>query len=767
MMTKNEQEVTNPAEFTERFINQTNQSIFLTGKAGTGKTTLLKKIISSTYKNAVIVAPTGIAALNAGGVTIHSFFQLPFGGFVPEFGVAPQFTNSVKLETKQSLMRHFSMNKQRQNLMRNLELLIIDEVSMLRADLLDAMDWTLRNVRRIHEPFGGVQVLFIGDLLQLPPVVKQEEWSVLRSYYSGMFFFNAKVIQEQKPLYIELSTIFRQQDQEFIEVLNNLRNNRISGNDIKILNRFVDPGFDALKHEGFITLTTHNNKADEINSKALKALNAKSIKYEAEIKGDYPQHLFPIENEMELKVGAQVMFIKNDISFDKNFYNGKMGRIESLSSEEVSVFFPDENRSITVEKYEWNNIRYTLNDATGEIEEKILGTFVHYPLKLAWAITVHKSQGLTFDKAVLDVSDVFAPGQAYVALSRLRSLEGLVLTKPMRMNGLSNDHSVVAYAENKANETLLNTQLEFGTRKYILDTLNAAFDWYDLNSNWGIHEASYKMAPSKSEKGKNKSWVALQTQAIQSSMEPAKKFKSQLENLFLQQNLDLDFVNQRVQAAYSYFFKILDGVLTTNLKKIDELRRVKKTKQYSEELIELDELLTSAILKLKKARILIEAIVAGREVTKEVISNDEIKNYKIAKLAALSHERRQSPSLLDLDDDDDDEYIPILKSKKAPKEKKEKISTYEQTLELFKAGKSKEEIAQIRQYSPQTIISHFVQLIKAEKMELEDVMDQKRISELADYFADFEGTSLSPLKDQLGDKVTWDELKLYQASTLR
>ena len=766
-MTKTQHDVSNPAEFTERFINQTNQSVFLTGKAGTGKTTLLKKIISSTYKNAVIVAPTGIAALNAGGVTIHSFFQLPFAGFVPEFGVAPQFTNAVKLETKDSLMRHFAMNKQRQNMMRNLELLIIDEVSMLRADLLDAMDWTLRNVRRTNEPFGGVQVLFIGDLLQLPPVVKPEEWSVLHKYYGGIFFFNARVLQEQKPLYIELSKIYRQQDDTFISVLNHLRDNRITEEDVKVLNQFVQPDFDALKEEGYITLTTHNSKADEMNAKALSSLKNKSFIYSAEVTGEFPPHLFPIEKEMELKVGAQVMFIKNDISFDKNFYNGKMGRIDSLSSAEISVYFPEENRSIVVEKYEWSNIRYTLNDKTGEIEETVMGTFVHYPLKLAWAITVHKSQGLTFDKAVLDVSDVFAPGQAYVALSRLRTLQGLVLLKPMRMNGLSNDQQVVAYSGNKADEPMLNAYLEHGTRKYLLDILSAAFDWYELNSKWGIHEASYRNAGSKTEKGKNKSWVTLQTQAVQSSVDPAKKFRNQLENLFRNERLDMDFVFERVQAAYTYFFKILDGVLTSNLKKIAELRRVKKTKAYSEELEELDELLTEAILKMKKARILMEAIVAGREITKELVWTTEVKNYKVAKIAALQQELRQNPSLLDMHSDEEEEIIQLKKPKKEPKEKKEKRSTYDQSWDLWNDGHTIEEIARIRQLSETTIYGHFVFLIKAEKVELSDIMDAKRISELADLFGDYQGTSLTPLKEQLGDAVTWEELKLYQASTLR
>lgn len=764
MTTEKSYQTSNPAEFTERFINQTNQSVFLTGKAGTGKTTLLRKIISSTFKNAVIVAPTGIAALNAGGVTIHSFFQLPFAGFVPEFGVAPQFTQFVKLETKETLMRHFTMNKQRQAMIRNLELLIIDEVSMLRADLLDAMDWTLRNVRRIHEPFGGVQVLFIGDLLQLPPVVKNEEWSILRSYYPGMFFFNARVLQEQKPLYIELSTIFRQQDNTFIEVLNNLRNNKITESDVLTLNKFVQPDFDALKEEGYITLTTHNAKADEMNAKALRSLKEKSFIFNAEITGDFPPHLFPIEASMELKVGAQVMFIKNDLSFEKNFYNGKMGRVDSLSNAEVSVYFPEEKRSIVVEKYEWNNIKYILDEKTGEIKEEVLGTFVHYPLKLAWAITVHKSQGLTFDKAVLDVSDVFAPGQAYVALSRLRSLDGLVLLKPMRMNGLANDVNVVAYGENKADDAVLAAELESGTRKYLLDKLVAAFDWFDLNSKWAVHEASYKMVGLKSEKGKNKTWVTMQAQAIQSTMEPAKKFRNQLTAMFQSDHLDIEYIHERVQAAYGYFFKILDGVLTSNLKKIAELSRVRKTKQYAEELEELDDLLTNSILKMKKARLLVEAVLAGREISKEVLYNEEIKNYKITKIALIKQELRQNPSLLDADEE---EIIPVKKLKKESKEKKEKKHTHDVTFELFNEGNSPEEIARIRQLSVNTINGHLAALIKAEKLELTDVLSTERIRQLEDLFGDYEGSSLGPLKEKLGDLVTWDELKLYQASTMR
>ncbi len=574
-MKENPIQLDNPAEFTERFINQTNQCIFLTGKAGTGKTTLLRKIVESTHKQTVIVAPTGIAALNAGGVTIHSFFQLPFGGFIPEFLAETQFAGSTKLETKETLKRHFQFNATRQSLFRNLELLIIDEVSMLRADMLDAMDWTLRNVRRNNQPFGGVQVLFIGDLLQLPPVIKQEEWHILKNHYSGIFFFHAKVMQEQAPLYIELTKIYRQDDENFIRILNNLRNNKVGQEDQNLLNKYVQPHFDPTKHDGFITLTTHNSKADQMNAVALKELAGKSVEYKAEISGEFPPHLFPLEETLELKIGAQVMFIKNDISFEKNYYNGKMGRVESLSDGEIRIHFPEEKKTITVEYFEWNNIKYSLDPATGEIKETVLGTFVHYPLKLAWAITVHKSQGLTFEKAVLDVSQVFAPGQAYVALSRLRSLNGLVLTKPFAMNGLMNDQNVVAYSEQKASIDLMTNCLDRETARFVYTSLINAYDWYDYTAKWATFELGFKIQGPKTEKGKDKSWAANQLQVVQSTFDAAKKFNTQLNNIFSKDSIDWNFLNERVQAAYAYFFKPLDAQVYSLMKRRGELVRIK------------------------------------------------------------------------------------------------------------------------------------------------------------------------------------------------
>ncbi len=764
---KNNETISNPAEFTERFINQTNSPVFLTGKAGTGKTTLLRKIVETTHKNTVIVAPTGIAALNAGGVTIHSFFQLPFSSFIPEFVSEGLVNGNIKFESKETLKRHFHFNKTRQNLIRSVELLIIDEVSMLRADLLDAIDWTLRNVRRNNDPFGGVQVLFIGDLLQLPPVIKPEEWSLLQKYYRGIFFFNAHVFQEQAPVYIELDKIFRQDDQLFIDLLNHLRNNEITLEDQQLLEKYVNPHFDSTKEDGYITLTTHNSKADQLNATALNSLSEKSMTYSAEIKGDFPPHLFPLEKDTELKVGAQIMFIKNDISFEKNFYNGKMGVIKSLTSEEIEVFFKDEKRSIVVEKYEWNNIKYSLNEQSGEIEEEILGTFVHYPIKLAWAITIHKSQGLTFDKAVLDVSQVFAPGQAYVALSRLRSLSGLVLLKPLSMNGLINDQQVVSYSSNKAPEEVMKLYLDRETARFIYTSLFQAFDWYDYTTKWATFELGFKLQGPKTEKGKDKSWAANQLQTVQSTFDAARKFQNQLTNIFSNENPDWNFVHERVQAAYLYFYKPLDAQVYSIMKRRYELSKIKKTKQYNDELEELEQEVVAVVHRLMKARLLMEAVANQKPFTKETIKAPELTNYVIAKSQSIQQELRANRSMMDeMMEEEYTDVVQLVKQKKVKEEKVVKKDTYEITLELYEQGKTIEEIARERQLGVSTIEGHFAKLIRQEKIDLADILDPKRISEIEGYLEGTEGKTLGTIKDELGDKVSYGELKLVQASKM-
>ena len=752
------QTISEAAVYTLKFINQTHRSVFLTGKAGTGKTTLLREIIQTTHKNTVVVAPTGIAALNAGGVTIHSMFQLPFGGFIPD-NSSPHFSENTKFETRATLRRHFKMSGLKKSVIKNMELLIIDEVSMLRADLLDAMDFMMQTVRKKTIPFGGVQVLYIGDLLQLPPVIRDEEWRTLKNYYKGKFFFHSHVIQQNPPLYIELSKIFRQTDDVFISILNNLRNNQISPQDVQNLNQYVNPNFDLKANKGYITLTTHNTKADAMNAQALEDLEEKLVVYKPSIVGDFPEKIFPVDEELKLKVGAQVMFVKNDLSFDKKYFNGKMGIIQSLSKEEILVHFPEENTTIEVEKYEWENIRYKVDELTKEIEEEVLGTFVHYPIKLAWAITVHKSQGLTFDKAALDVSHVFLPGQAYVALSRLRSLNGLILLSPLRMNGISNDQDVMDYSLNKASDDFLKNSLHFETKNFIHNYLVNTFDWAELAQEWRNHKFSYSDNSESSAKSKQANWAAKQLEAIDRLLDPSQKFIVQLNKIFNAETVDLNHVSERFLAAYNYFIKPMDDLVFEILWKVEEIKRLKKAKAFYDELMVLEELQTKAVLRLMKAKLLIETVVAGETISKEKLTSDVIKKYISHKTEAIQAQFKEVNVTLIEDEADVERYT---RKKKATKEPKK--STIEETHELWLAKNSIQEIANIRKLTSQTIEGHLVKLIQAKKVSVQDVLPQDKIEELAEAFRYYKEESLTGMKEQFGEKYTWDELRMFKAS---
>ena len=748
------QTISSEAKYTLQFINQTKRNIFLTGKAGTGKTTLLRDILKTTHKNVVVVAPTGIAALNAGGVTIHSLFQLPFAAFLPDYS-QPKFTEFSKFESRSTLARHFKMNALKKSVLRNLELLIIDEVSMLRADLLDAMDFMLQHVRKSKEAFGGVQVLFIGDLLQLPPVIREEEWQVLRQFYKGKFFFHSHVIQQLPPLYIELSKIFRQTDDIFISILNNLRNNQVSQTDISVLNEYVNTKFDLKLNPGYITITTHNYKADSLNTNALNDLSSEEKTYFPEIIGDFPDKIFPVEAELKLKVGAQIMFIKNDLSPEKRFFNGKMGVIESLSDEEILVRFEDDNSSILVDKYEWQNIKYSLNPDTKEIEEDILGTFVHYPIKLAWAITVHKSQGMTFDKAALDVSQVFLPGQAYVALSRLRSLNGLILLSPLNMGGISNDSDVMDYSVNKANESVLATSLQIETQKFLADYLKSAFNWQNLTQEWRNYQFSHD---DKSGKSPHFIWAKNHSEMLVGLEEPSRKFRSQLDQLFSRETIDYEFIESRINAAYDYFFPKLDGLVYEILWKLEEIKRMKKHKAIFEELMVLEEFQVKSVLGLMKAVLVIKNIASGETISKENLTSDTIKNYKINKLELVRSEfKKQKINLID-DEADENRY-----SKKTKSQKESKKATTAITLELWQAKNSLEDIAILRKFSRQTIISHIVKLIETGDISIHEILSEDKIKELEKAFENYHELALNPLKEKYGDQFTWDELKMFKA----
>ena len=412
-----------------RFVTETNENIFLTGKAGTGKTTFLKYLKQNCSKNIVVAAPTGVAAINAGGVTLHSLFQLPFHPFLPTK------TN------KDEMLQKIRFNKQRQLLLRKMELLVIDEISMVRCDTIDAIDTILKSVRRNYStPFGGVQLLCIGDLHQLPPVAQRNEWNILQEYYSSPFFFDSNVIKEQMPLLIELDKVYRQKKDSFVALLNKVRNNNMSVVDFEDLHLRYDPAFRPALKENYITLTSHNNQADIINNRELQKLLTPSFTYEAIIIDAFPENTYPAEGSLVLKTGAQVMFLKNDI-IAKRYFNGKIGIIKSLEGKEIMVECDGVNISVLPET--WENTRYVLNRTDGKLEQETLGTFTQFPLRLAWAITIHKSQGLTFEKVMIDAGAAFSSGQVYVALSRCTSLDGIVLLSKIPKEAIYSNDNVI------------------------------------------------------------------------------------------------------------------------------------------------------------------------------------------------------------------------------------------------------------------------------------------------------------------------------------
>ena len=446
-------------------IETTNTNLFLTGKAGTGKTTFLRRLKVESSKRIVVVAPTGIAAINAEGVTIHSFFQLSFAPFIPDYSLKEQ---------------QYRFSKQKINVIRSIDTLVIDEISMVRADLLDAVDSVLRRFRKNNQPFGGVQLVMIGDLGQLAPVAKDDEWQMLSRYYATPYFFSSLALQKTRYAIVELTKVYRQSDVYFLDILNKVRDNCADDAVLAALNSRYIPGFKPSKDEGYIRLTTHNWQAQQVNERELALLPGEPHTYEAKVDGKYPEMLFPTEQTLTLKVGAQVMFVKNDSSADKEYYNGMIGTIERIDDKGFTVIPKDSAAEIVVKPEEWENTRYVLNDKTNEISEEVEGTFTQFPVKTAWAITVHKSQGLTFDKAIIDVQHAFTHGQTYVALSRCRTLGGMVLSAPLPKAAIIRDGAVDDFVAHAIEHTPSEEQIAMLQRDYYLSVLGELFDFRPL-----------------------------------------------------------------------------------------------------------------------------------------------------------------------------------------------------------------------------------------------------------------------------------------------
>lgn len=723
-----------------KYINTTNRHIFLTGKAGTGKTTFLKYITEHTHKNTIVAAPTGIAAINAGGVTLHSLFQLPFGAFLPSNDRLSGVTINTAISTPQSLLSNFQMNKTKREMLRELELLIIDEASMLRADLLDAIDTVLRFVRRQRNvPFGGVQIMFIGDLLQLPPVVKETEWRHLSSFYGGIYFFHSLALRQNAPVYIELDKIYRQSDQEFISLLNNLRENKITSRDAELLNKRYVPDFESSKYKSYIFLTTHNRKADEINSQELTRLKTQSYFFNAEVEGEFNEYNYPVDQRLELKEGAQVMFMKNDYSGEQRYFNGKLGTISELSQDVIQVSFDDGTPSTFVEPYTWENKKYTLNNNSGEIEEKLVGKFIHYPLKLAWAITVHKSQGLTFERAIIDVSKAFAPGQIYVALSRLTSLDGLVLTAQIKGNNLACDKDIIDFSKSKKSLEQLHDELSDSTVQFVSETALKAFDFNWMHKEMEFHVQSYNKDANRSIKQQYKTWA----QTLLIHVDPIKKtadnFSHQIRRIIQENQEDkLQILHERIVSAKKYFEPLLTEIKQRVGEHLKELSTQKKIKKYLTELTDLEQIFVRQLQRIYKAEALLKSAIDRTEFSMEVLKENPLFKSRIEGVK--------------------EKKVNSLKSKK-----KEKIPTKEISFSLFKEGKNIVEIAEERSMVQSTIEGHLAYFVGTGEIDILQLVDEEIVGQITTFCKENETTQTGSIKASLGDNVSYGQIKLVQA----
>ena len=753
-----------PAQLAAKCINQTNRSIFLTGKAGTGKTTFLRSVIEHTHKTAIIVAPTGIAAINAGGVTIHSQFQLPFGMFVPDNNA--QSNNSyVKVNTPISVVKGMQMADRKRKLLREVELVIIDEVSMLRADLLDGIDMILKYIKRENnKPFGGAQVLFIGDLMQLPPVVKDDEWQILKQYYNSVYFFDAQVLRNNKPIYIELDKIYRQSDSRFINLLNNLRNNKITSADTELLNSYYKPNFNAATALNTITLTTHNAKADTLNKTALQALHGKSFFYKAIIDGDFKENTFPLEETLELKVGSQIMFIKNDSSGKQLFFNGKIGVVSKLTATEIEVEFEDHSPPFIVETHQWENKKYELNDVTNDVEEQVIGTFTHFPIKLAWAITVHKSQGLTFEKAILDVNRAFAAGQVYVALSRLKSLDGLILTAPIQFASIKQDDVLVQYSDNKPATKEIADTIEFEKIIFIQTELYKTYNFSDLYFQIKTHSESYDKTEERSNKQKHKDWVIELFKSFEVLKQNADKFGNQLHGLFQNQNSEfLETLASRNQSAKNYFYPILISMSKNILSLIESLKDEKQIKTYLTELLELESFVFKQTQAIDKVTLILNNIISNTEFSKQqfkLLSNQSDRLQLVRDSIVIT--KKSDGSLLN--PTNTLKSNSVKKVKKNSPVKKVKVDTKLESFNLFKEGNTMFEIAKKRNLTEVTIANHLAYYVSLGMIPVAQFVSKEKCESIIQLSKKHDTEISSALKLVLGDNYTYSEIKFALAT---
>jgi len=793
------------------FVNNTDRNIFLTGKAGTGKTTFLHKLKQTSLKRMVVVAPTGVAAINAKGVTIHSFFQMPFGPILPH----------DNLENSSSGFNR-KFNKTKINIIKSLDLLVIDEISMVRADLLDGIDKILRRFRNRNKSFGGVQLLMIGDLQQLSPVVKENEWHALQPFYKNMFFFSSLAYRDCNAITVELKHIYRQDNPKFINILNEIRTNTLTQSSADELNKQFQPNFTPDNDDGYISLTTHNNKAEQTNSIELDKLKGKTKTYNASIEGKFPEFSYPNKEELVLKVGAQVMFIKNDSSLEKRYFNGKIGKVILLDKDEVIVKCPDDDYNIVTTPEIWENINYTINKETNAIIENKIGSYTQMPLRLAWSITIHKSQGLTFEKAIIDAQGAFAHGQTYVALSRCKSLEGLVLKSKINSSQIISDSNVISFNKDAEENRPDDTTLQESKSEFQLNLISELFDFYKFLYPIGrILDIFYKNRGSI--EGQVESPFLVIKDCVTNLLKVANGFKVQLKEL--SQNKETPESNQLLQKRFIKAIQYFNEQTKTNIleqyktfgfttdnkaiekdlnKSIDTFEELLATKQlYFNNLIKgfdtnifLELRARSVFLAKEKPKRLKRTVVDGttnvelfellRALRNQIANQEDLIHFQVFTQKALYEMCETLPTnkkelkavngmgkvrvekygnailkvirtYCDENDIETSSDIEIFETKKP---KRQKGETKKVSLELFKSGKSIDEIAVERELNVNTIIGHLASFINSGEVKITDLISETHYEELKTTIPKKTFENLSDLKHQLDDKYTYGEIRL-------
>lgn len=703
-------------------VNYTGQHIFLTGKAGSGKTTFLRFIKNNITKNCAVVAPTGVAAINAGGVTMHSFFQLPFEVYLP---INAPFTGNLQVTYQHNLFSKIQLNSQKREVMEELELLIIDEVSMLRCDKLDCIDAILRGVRKKNIPFGGVQVLFIGDMYQLPPVAPDAEWQILKEHYNSPFFFDAQVLKNTNVVYVELNKIYRQNEQQFINLLNNVRNNTMTEYDFELLQERYNPSFRPTHEEQYITIASHNFKADKINADELSQLPGEAFTFKGAIEGDFSEKALPAEMQLTLKVGAQIMFIKNDVGEDRKYYNGKIATIKSIHKDTIIVTMRDEGVDFELKKETWENIRYQFNKEKNKIDEEIIGKYIQYPIRLAWAITIHKSQGLTFEKVVIDAGQSFAAGQVYVALSRCTTLSGMVLLSRISAHAIGTDERVAQFALRASQESELENLIALEKVRFLQKKLFDVFNW---DKPVKLLEAYAQYVPDRSLENKRDAMI-LTTRLIQAAYEQrdvAEKFKEKLPQLIsdydIQHSPELSI---RVTKAVDWFGENMQRSmfipLVNHLSNINNQARIRKYYNYVVELIGALELHLKNLFEIHYGD---KPLYHG------------VNQYK--------------------------QFIPDLPVK-STKAKADKAHTAMESLYLYQQGLSVEEIVHARGLTTGTILRHLLSFIETGETTLDNLVSKQKVEQIKQVIKELETTDLALIRGALGKAYDYTEVKIVLA----